>query len=88
MNDPIANAKYRHMNERIEIVSEFYSNAMTKLNVFAIFLPALSITIVNYFILDLDDDELYFLPLAILYVCRASIIIWNYSFFSFSLHVK
>lgn len=77
MNDPIANAKYRYMNKRIETVSEFYYKAMTKLNVFAIFVPALLITVINYFVLDLDDDDLYFLPLAILYVCpcRASIIL-------------
>lgn len=64
----MANAKYCEMNEKIEYVTESYHNFAMKYNSLAIFLPALFITAVNYFILDLGNGQSYFLPIAILYV--------------------
>lgn len=56
------------MNERIEFVSEFYHNYVMKFNTAFIFLPAILITVINYFILDLGQDQSYFLPMPILCV--------------------
>lgn len=66
-NDPIANAKYCDMNEKIERVSKLYYIEITKFNVPMLFLPVLFATAINYFVYDLGNDS-YRLPFSILYV--------------------
>lgn len=68
LNDPVANVKYSEMNAKIEYISEFYVNFVMRFNTVAVYLPAVFITIINYFVLDMDKDQSYFLPMSILYV--------------------
>lgn len=59
MNDRISKAMYSNVNEKIERVSEIVYFVLVKLNIFAVILPPLITTMVNYYISGLGDESFY-----------------------------
>lgn len=68
MTDSVSKMKCNKLNEKIERISKLIYFILVKLTPVGIILPALQITLINYFIHDLKDDS-YFLSFQIMYVC-------------------
>lgn len=66
-HDPIAMSKYSELNKKIELLSEIYYFFVVKLTMPGVVLPSFLLTIINYFVYNLDADS-YFLPIPIVYV--------------------
>lgn len=66
-NNPMASFKYCNLNNKIERFSEVFHFVLVKCTTAGIVLPAILVTMINYFIYDLGDDA-YFLPFPIVFV--------------------
>lgn len=69
-HDPLAKRKYDQINGRIELLSEVYYFILVNLTMPGIILPAFLLTIINYFVYDLQGNA-YRLPLPTAYVQHA-----------------
>lgn len=59
--------KDKGLNEQIEWISKLVHFVQVKLTMAAVVFPAMSITLVNYFVFN-KNDQSYFLPIPIMYV--------------------
>lgn len=66
-NDLIAMSKYTNLNKKIELLSKIYYFFVVKLTMPGVLMPSFVLTIVNYFVYNLENDS-YFLPMPIVYV--------------------
>lgn len=72
--DSTSNATmYAELNGKIEQMTELMYFAVVKLTPVGVMMPALIITIVNYYLYDLDDES-FFLPLLVMYVSNVFIL--------------
>lgn len=60
---------YRRLNADIERVSEMYFLIAAKFSIPAAILPAIILTLLNYFVYNLDDES-YSMPSPLLYVLK------------------